>query len=186
MKQILQTRDSCDTRPVLILAADEGKFGRIGEVRRCWSPKDIRPVVPKQQVREYVYAYAAVAPLVGKMTALVLPYANTKMMNLFLKQVSQDFAEYFVIMQVDRAAWHTSKALKLPENIRLLPQPAHSPELMPVEHLWEDIREKYFYNRILKSMDKVVDTLCEGLVNLSSDPERLRSMTYFPHMRINF
>jgi len=114
-----------------------------------------------------------------------MPYANTKMMNLFLKQVSQDFAQYFVIMQVGRAAWQTSKALKIPENIRLLPQPAHSPELMPVEHLWEDIREKYFYNRILKSMDKVVDTLCEGLVDLSSDPERLRSMTYFPHMRIS-
>lgn len=57
---------------------------------------------------------------------------------------------------------------------------------MPVEHLWENIRENYFYNQILESMDKVVDTLCKGLVNLSSDPERLRSMTYFPHLRISF
>jgi hypothetical protein len=47
-------------------------------------PPGIRPVVPKQQVREYVYAYAAVAPQLGRMTALILPYANTQMMNLFL------------------------------------------------------------------------------------------------------
>jgi hypothetical protein len=71
------------------------------------------------------------------------------------------------------------------ENIRLLPQPSHSPELMPVEHIWEDIRENYFYNRILKSMDKVVDTLCQSLIELSSAPERLRSLTYFPHLRIS-
>jgi hypothetical protein len=56
---------------------------------------------------------------------------------------------------------------------------------VPVEHIWEDIRENYFYNRILKSMDRVVDTLCQGLVELSSAPERLRSLTYFPHLRIS-
>jgi len=49
----------------------------------CWCPKGIRPTVPKQQVRQYVYAYAAVAPALGQMTCLILPYANTKMMNLF-------------------------------------------------------------------------------------------------------
>lgn len=168
------------------MAADEGRFGRLGEVRSCWCPAGIRPVVPKQQVREYVYAYVAVAPQLGQMTTLVLPYANTQMMNLFLKQVASEFREYFIIMQVDKAAWHRSKSLQIPENIRLLPQPAHSPELMPVEHLWENIRENYFYNRILKSMDKVVDELCKGLVNLASDPERLRSMTYFPHLKISF
>ena len=70
------------------------------------------------------------APQLGRMTALILPYANTQMMNLFLKQVEEDFAEYFIIMQVDRAAWHRSKSLQIPENIRLLPQPSHSPELM--------------------------------------------------------
>lgn len=167
------------------MAADEGRFGRLGEVRSCWCPKGIRPIVPKQQVREYVYAYAAVAPELGQMTSLVLPYANTKMMNLFLKQVSEDFPGYFIIMQVDKAAWHRSKSLQIPENIRLLTQPAHSPELMPVEHLWEDIRENYFYNRVFKSMSKVVDELCKGIVDLVSDPERLRSMTYFPHLKIS-
>lgn len=168
-----------------MMAADEGRFGRLGEIRSCWCPKGERPVVPKQQVREYIYAYAAVAPELGKMTSLVLPYANTQMMNLFLKQVCEDFSDYFIIMQVDKAAWHCSKNLQIPENIRLLPQPSYSPQLMPIEHLWEDIRENYFYNRIFKSMSKVVDELCKGLVDLASDPERLRSMTYFPHLRIS-
>jgi transposase len=69
------------------------------------------------------------------------------MMNLFLQQVSVEFADYFVVMQVDRAGWHRSKCLKIPENIRLIYQPSYSPKLMPVEHIWEDIRENHFYNR---------------------------------------
>lgn len=60
------------------MAADEGRFGRIGEVRRAWCPPGVRPLVAKQIVREFVYAYAAVAPALGQMTSLVLPYANTE------------------------------------------------------------------------------------------------------------
>lgn len=166
------------------MAADEGRFGRLGKVRDCWSPTGVKPVVAKQQVREFTYADAAVAPKLGEMTALVLPYANTKMMNLFLKQVSQDFSKYFIVMQVDRAAWHRSISLQISENIRLVTQLAYSPELMPVEHLWETIRENYFDNRLLTSREKVIDTLCQGLKDLASDPERLRSMTNFPHFGI--
>lgn len=80
---MLANREPGDTRPVLIMAADQGKFGRLGEVRRAWSPPSVRPTVAKQLVREYVYALAAVAPALGQMTALVLPYANTPMMNLY-------------------------------------------------------------------------------------------------------
>ena len=120
------------------------------------------------------------------MTALVLPYANTEMMNLFLSQVSQEFRNYFLIMQVDGAAWHGSKSLVVPENICLITQPAHSPELNPVEHLWEEIREHHFYNQVFDSIDMVMDKLCQGLNELISAPEKLRSMTYFPHLRMVF
>jgi transposase len=106
------------------------------------------------------------------------------MMNLFLQQVSREFADYFIIMQVDKAAWHRSSCLKVPENIRLVYQPSYSPQLMPVEHLWDEIREKHFYNRIFKSLDQVEDELNLGLLELLTEPERLRSLTFFPHLRI--
>lgn len=165
---------------------------------QAWCPPGARPLVAKQLVREYVYAYAAVAPELGQMTTLVLPYANTQIrksaggglprrasvMNLFLEQVSVEFANYFIVMQVDGAAWHRSQELVIPENIRLLFQPAHSPELNPVEHVWEEIREKHFYNRGFDSIDAVMNTLCEGLKRLIDLPERLSSMTYFPHLKV--
>ncbi len=69
------------------MSPDEARFGRVSPPRRCWAPPGIRPHVSAQQIREYTYA--AVAPSRGLMTSLVLPRADTAMMNLFLKHVSE-------------------------------------------------------------------------------------------------
>ena len=120
----------------------------------------------------------------GKITSLILPYANTEMMNLFLQEVAQDFKDFFVIMLVDQAGWHTSKKLIIPDNVRLVPQPPHSPELNPAEHVWEDLRENAMPNAAFKSLDQVERALCHRLVDLGNNPERLRSMTNFPYLRV--
>ena len=79
---------------------------------------------------------------------------------------------------------HSAKALIIPENIRLIPQPAYSPELNPVEHIWEELREKAFSNRVFVSLDAVIDTLCDQLRQLEDNSKLLHSMTYFPHFRM--
>jgi hypothetical protein len=84
-------------------------------------------------IRQSSYVYAAVAPEKGLMTSLILPSADTEMMNLFLAQVTRDFANYFIVMQVDQAGWDRAKDLQVPENIRLIFQPAYSPEVNPVK-----------------------------------------------------
>ena len=166
------------------MAEDEGCFGRLSIPRRAWAPPGVRPHAPQQLIREYSYVYAAVAPAEGKMTSLILPSADTEMMGLFLEHVSKTYKKYFVVMQVDQASWHVTKDLKIPDNIRLITQPAYSPELNPVEHIWDELREKQLANLALPSLDAVIDKVCEGLNQLEADPERLRSMTYFPHFRM--
>ena len=74
--------------------------------------------------------------------------------------------------------------LKIPENIRFIEQPSHSPELNPAEHLWEDLRENEFHNEAFGSLDQVEHALCEGLRRIEGDPEALRSMTLFPYLNI--
>lgn len=167
-----------------LLAQDEGRFGRINAHRPCWAPKGIRPKAPRQIVRAFVYVYTAVCMALGKMSSLILPWANTNMMALFLEHVSEDFKDFFVIMLVDQAGWHTALKLKVPENIRLLPQPSHSPELNPVEHVWEDLREKAMPNMAFKSLDQLEEALCIRLTELEKDPEKVRSMTNFPYLRV--
>jgi hypothetical protein len=118
------------------------------------------------------------------MTSFILPYAKTAMMNLFLDHVSDVFADDFIVRPLDQAGWHTAHALKLPENIRLIPHPPYSPQLNPVEHIWEEVRAKWFPNRVFPSLSKVVDTLAAGLRHRAMLPELVRSMTYFPHFRV--
>jgi transposase len=186
VEEAQKDRAADDKRPVVLMAQDEGRFGRLGQVMRSWAAAKIRPEAPQQLIREYLYAYVAVAPSLGMMTALVLPYSNTDMMNLFLEQVAQDFVTSFLIIQMDGASYHHSKELIVPENIRLIFQPARSAELNPAEHVWEEVREKNFYNRAFDSLKDVSDTLCKGLKDLMDLPEKIKSMTNFPHMRIAF
>jgi transposase len=117
------------------------------------------------------------------MTSRILPAADTEMLSLFLEHGSTTFAKYFLVMQVDQASWHGSKDLKIPANMRLIAQPAYSPEVNPVEHVWEEVRENHLANLALASLDEVIDKVCDGLNQLEADPERLRSMTYFPQFR---
>jgi len=178
------TRPAEDKRPVLKMAQDEGRFGRISTPKRAWAPPGVRPKAPRQVIRQSSYVFAAVAPEQGLMTSLILPSADTAMMNLFLAQVAQDFAEYFIVILVDQAGWHRAKDLQVPENIRLIFQPPYSPEVNPVEHLWEELREKYLHNRTFASLEELMEVLCQALSELTEDKERLRSMMFFPHFRI--
>src|SRR5258708_28177893 len=107
------------------------------------------------------------------MTSLILPSADTEMMNLFLEHVSSTYAKYFVVMQVGQASWHGTKDLRIPDNIRLIAQPAYSPELNPLEHIWEELRKKQLANLPVASLDDVIDKVCDGLNQLEADPERL-------------
>ena len=138
----LAARDPEDNRPVLLFAQDQGRFGRISDVRRAWSPLGTRPQAPRQVIRTYLYVFTAVCPALGRMTSLILPWANTEMMNIFLRQVAEDFWDYFILMLTDQAGWHTSQRLELPENIRLNKLPPRSPELNPAEHTWEELERR--------------------------------------------
>jgi hypothetical protein len=166
------------------MAQDEGCFGRISRAKRCWAPPGVRPHAPAQVVREYVYVYTAVAPAQGKMISLILPEASTAMMNLFLEQISQTYSKYFIVMQVDGAGWHHAHDLIIPSNVRLIEQPPYSPEVNPVEPIWDELREKYFHNRVFASLKSLIDVLCQGLNELADDQKRLRSLTDFPHLNV--
>ena len=168
----------------MLLAQDEGRFGRISEARRAWAPPGVRPVCPRQMVRESLYVFAALAPASGQLCALVAPSCDTEAMSVFLEQVGAEFAGQRVLLQLDGAGWHRAKALRLPENVALLSQPPHSPELNPAEHLWDHLRTHALANRAFDSLDAVEHTLCEHLRALQTNPERVRSMTAFPWFKL--
>jgi putative transposase len=111
---------------------DEAGFGRINKPKRCWAPADVRPHIPCHHIREYRYAYGAVEPATGDSFFLVLPQANTACMALFLDELSKAFPSDMILLCVDRAGWHTTTKLCLPENIQLFYLPPYTPEMNPI------------------------------------------------------
>ena len=79
-------------------------------------------------------------------------------------------------MVVDGAGWHQSKSFALPENLRLHFLPPYSPELNPQEHIWDELREKYFHNQAFDSLDALEDQLVEGLRRLEQQPQIVKSI----------
>ncbi|OFX39798.1 MAG: hypothetical protein A2X08_03245 [Bacteroidetes bacterium GWA2_32_17] len=108
------------------------------------------------------------------------------MMNLFLANVSEEFIENEIIMLVDGAGWHKSKELKIPYNIHFIIQPPYSPEVNPTEHIWDEIREKYLHNKIFSSLKETINRVSNGIRELSSKNELIKSMTLFPYLNISF
>ncbi|BBJ23996.1 hypothetical protein W01_19230 [Candidatus Nitrotoga sp. AM1P] len=102
---------------------------------------------------EYTYAYAAVEVKSGELDSLILPYVNTACMQLFLDEVGARHPSDKIVMVLDGTGWHASRLLKLPQSMKLLPLPPYAPELNPVEHVWDELREKHFHNRVFDSLD---------------------------------
>lgn len=158
---------------------DEARFGRITDPRRCWAPRGVRPEVKTQVVREYEYVYGAVSPHDGVLDTLVLPTANTEAMGVFLAEVAQRHPDEWILMVLDGAGWHKAKRLPIPANIRLVPLPPWSPQLHPAEHLWDELREKFFANRWFETMEQLDQQLVAGLAALEADALRIASLTGF-------
>ncbi len=74
--------------------------------------------------------------------------------------VLKDFADHFemgpkkrVILAVDRAGWHISNKLDVPEGVHLFPLPSYSPELQPAERLWPLVNEVHS----LQAFDSILE-----------------------------
>jgi hypothetical protein len=165
---------------------DEARFGRMVRIRRCWAQAPQRPTVSNGYEREFVYVYGAVSPLQGQLDWMIAPQMNTVHMSEFLAQVSAAHADEFIVMVVDGASSHVAKDLVVPHNMQLLKLPPYAPELNPQEHVWDELREKAFPNRVFADLASVRAQLNHSLPQLAADRTTMRSITAWPWLlRLN-
>ena len=155
---------------------DEAIFGRIGKMYKCWAFEGYRPTVVSQKIREYRYLFGSVDPFTGDSYFMIYSHCDTTVMNHYFKQLSEHFKDDYILLVCDNAAWHKSKGLIIPNNIELIHIPPYTPEMNPIEQIWDEIREKHFANIYFKSLKLVVDTLCLAVQSLTKDT--IWSITY--------
>jgi hypothetical protein len=110
---------------------------------------------------------------------LVLPEANAETMNLHLGAISRKVSPgAFAIVVLDGAGWHqTGGRLVPPENLALLHSPPYSPELNPVENVWQYLRQNFLSNWVFASYEAILDACCDAWNALMALPDRIHSIT---------
>ncbi len=104
-------------------------------------------------------------------------------MNRFLADFAQTVpSDTHAVMALDGAGWHGARALRVPDNVSLVPLPAYSPELNPVERVWLYLRERYLSHRLHTDYNAVVDACCRAWNALTAETGRIRSLCAYPYL----
>jgi hypothetical protein len=162
---------------------DEARVGQKGRTTHRWWVKGQRPPGMSDKRFESAYIFAAVRPATGENFALVLPRVSAAAMSTFLAEFAETLPEgMHAVMVLDQAGWHDARTLRVPESVTLVPLPAYSPELNPIERVWLYLRERYLSHRLLADYDAVVAACCKAWNALTAEAGRLRSLTASPYL----
>jgi transposase len=98
-------------------------------------------------------------------------------MQLHLDEISRMVARGVnAVLLLDRAGWHTTANLNVPKNITLIFLPSRSPELNPVEQIWQYIRANWLSNRVFDTYDEIIDAACDAWNRLVAEPYTITSI----------
>jgi hypothetical protein len=152
--------------------------GQQGTLTRLWARRGTRPRAPRDRRYAWAYLFGAVCPERAIGAALVLPRADTDAMSRHLAEIGRHVAPgAHAVLVLDGAGWHGAAALAVPENITLLPLPPYSPELNPVENVWQYLRQNQLSLRVWDDYAAIVETCCRAWNALMATPERVASIT---------
>ena len=128
-------------RTIRYWCEDESRFGLQTITGRKLTLKGIKPVGQVQWTREAFYLYGIVEPLTKDHFFLEFSHLDTVCFEQFLAQFVQVYPDDIHIIQLDQGKFHSCELLQVPERVILLFQPAHSPELNPIERLWKEMKK---------------------------------------------
>ena len=107
----------------------------------------------------------------------MLPFANTRAMQMHLDEISRNIAaRAHAVVLMDRAGWHRTDKLKLPKNLTIILLPSRSPELNPVENVWQYLRQNWLSNTVFEDYQAILDAGCEAWNRLVAKPETIMSI----------
>ena len=167
----------------------DARVGHKNKLTRRWARRGTRPRAPHDQRTAWAarhrprtdggqwLAFGAICPAEGKGAGLVMPFCDTEAMQAHLAEISAMVApDAHAVLLLDQAGWHLAGALVVPGNISLLPLPPRSPELNPVEKVWQFLRDNFLSNRVFKGYDDILAHCCAAWNDLIDQPWRIRSI----------
>ena len=159
---------------------DESRFGLKPTLGRRWARKGVRVSAPVNPSYKNFYVYSSVSPAAGESFHLFLPNVNTEMMNIYIDEMAAAYPDFEIMLVMDQAGWHKSKTLEIPSNIHFHLLPPYSPELNPVEKLWQWLKRHICRNRLFFSEDDLMNAVSQELAGLG--PHKLKNLCHCSYL----
>ena len=166
---------------VELWAVDEHRIGLKPVLHSVWSIDGQRPAAPVQHRYEWRYLVGFVHPASGRTifhlaSSVSIPLFEVEL-AAFARQAGAS-AQRQIVLVLDRAGWHSTQRLRVPDHLHLLFLPAYSPELQPAEHLWP-LTNTALVNQHFASIEELEDAQAERCVALHGQPALIRSTALF-------
>jgi hypothetical protein len=144
---------------------------------RQWARRGTRPVQPADQRYESAYLFGAICPARGVGAGLALPFADTEAMQFHIEEIALQVAKgAHAVLLLDRAGWHTTGNLRWPANVTPILLPSRSPELNPVEQVWQFMRANFLSNSVFETYEEIIDAACDAWNRLIALPATITSI----------
>jgi hypothetical protein len=163
-----------DNKPLRYLCEDETRLGLHTIPGQLITLKGVKPVGAVQWKRDNFYLYGVVEPLNGDSFFYEFSHLDSSCYQHFIEMVSAHWSDSVVVLQMDQGKFHSARDLDWPENIIPIFQPAHSPELNPIERVWEHLKAQLQWENCqsLKQLRLKLSDLLEKLT-----PQLIASLT---------
>jgi hypothetical protein len=173
LQQVIETLPD-SKKPVRVWVEDEVRYGLITVVRKVWGMKGVKVLSPYQAKYQASYLYGALEMTQGETQVLFRLPICLESTDAFLRElVATEPGAYHIVLW-DNAGFHPKRDDEtLPENIRLLPFPPYSPELNPVERLW-DIVKDHIANRVWENLDYLEEAMVTVLEPFLLNAQRVK------------
>lgn len=174
-------------KPIEVWFQDEARIGQKGSLEYVWAPVGSRPPMVRDNRHDSAYLFGAICPARQVGAAIIMPTVNAEAMAEHLKAISAQVAPgAHAVVVCDGAGWHqTGKRLRAPDNLTLLPLPPYSPELNPIENVWDYLRGNKLSRCVWESYEAIVMACSEAWLFLMGDPERIHSIAHRSWASVN-
>lgn len=158
-------------KPVRYWCLDETRLGLKTLTGRLITLSGVKPEGAVDWRRQNFYLYGAVEPLTGNSFFWEFSHLDSVCFQQFLDQLAQAFPDTLNLIQLDNGSFHKAVSLHFPDNILPIFQPPHSPELNPIERLWQHLKQGLAWqscstlNELRHKLDHVLESLTADVVH---------------------
>ena len=161
--RLLEELSIPDDQDIHVWVEDEHRYGLISVIRRCWTIKGHYPKAIHNNKYEWGYVYGALGLVTGKAEFIYTPTVSLEWSKAFLNQIVSTAPEAIHIILWDRAGFHPETLDgELSKSVRFVPFPAYSPDLNPIEPLWNVVKRE-IANELWKTLEDIETGITQAL-----------------------